>query len=64
MESKKDTTAMLQWRSRFLTEGVLQEEDYDQALKNAEALEQSGVISVRQWIELVRQANAALLRSH
>lgn len=63
MESKKDTAAMLQWRSRFLTEGVLQEDDYDQALKNAEALEQSGVISARQWIELVRQANAALLRS-
>jgi hypothetical protein len=64
MEAKKDTVAMLQWRSRFLNEGVLQEEDYDQALKNAEALEQSGVISARQWIELVRQANAALLRSH
>ncbi|CAG8868731.1 hypothetical protein PS627_03113 [Pseudomonas fluorescens] len=62
MECKKGTAAMLEWRNRFLSEGVLQEEDYDQALRSAEALEHSGVINAREWIELVRQANAALLR--
>lgn len=53
---------MLEWRSRFLSEGVLQEEDYDEALRSAGALERSGLINAREWIELVRQANAALLR--
>lgn len=53
---------MLAWRDRFLSEGTLQEEDYDQALRSAEALERSGVISAGEWIELVRQANTALLR--
>ncbi len=53
---------MLEWRSRFLGEGILQEEDYDQALRRAEELEHSGVISTSEWVELVRLANAALLR--
>ncbi|MFK3772329.1 hypothetical protein KSS93_13795 [Pseudomonas xanthosomatis] len=62
MECKKGTAAMLEWRSRFLGEGILQEEDYDQALRRAEELEHSGVISTSEWVELVRLANAALLR--
>lgn len=62
MECKKGASAMLEWRSRFLSEGVLQEEDYDEALRSAGALERSGLINAREWIELVRQANAALLR--
>ncbi|NIE77433.1 hypothetical protein F3J44_12075 [Pantoea sp. Tr-811] len=61
MECKKGTSAMLEWRSRFLSAGILEEEDYDQALRSAEALEQAGVISALEWIELVKAANAALL---
>ncbi|MFK0309667.1 hypothetical protein ACIQUF_00335 [Pseudomonas sp. NPDC090233] len=62
MECKKDTSAMLEWRSRFLTADILEEDEYDQALRCAEALEQSGEISAVEWIELVKAANAALLR--
>ncbi|WP_248919714.1 hypothetical protein [Pseudomonas entomophila] len=62
MECKKGTAAMLEWRGRFLGEGILHEEDYDQALRRAEALERSGVISPSEWIELVKLANAALLQ--
>lgn len=61
MECKKGTSAMLEWRSRFLAEGTLDEQGYDQALSNAEALEQAGAISTLEWIELVRLANSALL---
>jgi hypothetical protein len=61
MECKKGTSAMLEWRNRFLCNGSLDEDEYDQALRSAEALEQSGVISAVEWIELVRAANAALL---
>lgn len=52
---------MLEWRSRFLANGILDEDEYDQALRSAEALEHAGVISAGDWIELVRAANAALL---
>ncbi|AMK30541.1 hypothetical protein AWT69_001904 [Pseudomonas putida] len=52
---------MLEWRGRFLGEGILHEADYDQALRRAEELERSGVISASEWIELVKLANAALL---
>jgi len=62
MECKKGAAAMLQWRSRYLTDEVLDEAAYDQALRSAEALEHSGAINASEWIELVRQANAALLR--
>jgi len=62
VECKKDTSAMLEWRSRFLTAGTLDEDEYDQALRSAEALEQSGVITAVEWIELVKAANMALLR--
>jgi len=62
MECKKVTSAMLEWRSRFLTAGTLEEDEYDQALRSAEALEQSGVITAVEWIELVKAANMALLR--
>ncbi|WP_422631676.1 hypothetical protein [Pseudomonas farsensis] len=62
VECNEGNAAMLEWRNRFLSEGVLQEDDYDQALRNAEALEHAGVISTREWVELVRLANAALLR--
>ncbi|MCO7515786.1 hypothetical protein NJF44_10315 [Pseudomonas guariconensis] len=61
MECKKGTAAMLEWRSRFLGESILEEDKYDQALRWAEDLERRGVISTSEWIELVRQANAALL---
>ncbi|MFJ3073617.1 MULTISPECIES: hypothetical protein [Pseudomonas] len=61
MECKKATSAMLEWRSRFLANGILDEDEYDQALRSAEALEHAGVISAGDWIELVRAANAALL---
>ncbi|MNG79511.1 hypothetical protein D3C76_817170 [compost metagenome] len=53
---------MLEWRSRFLAEAILDEDDYDEALRCAEALEQAGVISAGEWIELVKLANTALLR--
>ncbi|MFJ4153360.1 hypothetical protein ACIPZF_00910 [Pseudomonas sp. NPDC089752] len=62
MECKKGTSAMLEWRSRFLTADILEEDEYDQALRSAEALEQSGEITAVEWIELVKAANAALLR--
>lgn len=62
VECKKGTSAVLEWRSRFLTAGTLDEEEYDQALRSAEALEQSGVINAVEWIELVKAANVALLR--
>lgn len=52
---------MLQWRATFLGEGVLQEEDYDQALMAAARLEQSGAVSADEWLQMVRQANTALL---
>ncbi|HDS1681998.1 TPA: hypothetical protein QEM39_003560 [Pseudomonas putida] len=61
MECKKGTSAMLEWRSRYLSEGILEEDQYDQALRCAESLEQSGVISAQEWIELVKAANVALL---
>ncbi|ABY99460.1 TPA: hypothetical protein ACHTCR_004662 [Pseudomonas putida] len=61
MECKKGTSAMLEWRSRFLAEGALDEQGYDQALRYAEALEQAGVVSTQEWIELVKLANSALL---
>jgi len=62
VECKKGTSAVLEWRSRFLTAGTLDEDEYDQALRSAEALEQSGVITAVEWIELVKAANMALLR--
>jgi len=53
--------AILEWRARFLVEGVLQEAEYDQALMAAQQLEQSGLVSPAEWVAMVRQANAALL---
>ena len=53
---------MLEWRCRFLAEGSLDEEGYDEALRSAGVLEQSGVISTLEWIELVKLANTALLQ--
>lgn len=61
MECNKATSAMLEWRSRFLAEGSLDEQDYEQALRSAEVLERAGVISTLEWIELVKLANSALL---
>ena len=61
MEYKKGTSAMLEWRSRFLAVGALDEQGYDQALRDALVLEQAGVISTAEWIELVKLANTALL---
>lgn len=61
MECKKGTSAMLEWRCRFLAEGVLDEEGYDEALRSAGVLEQSGVISTPEWVKLVKLANSALL---
>lgn len=61
MECKKSACAALEWRSRFLAEGTLDEQGYEQALRNAQALEQAGDISMSEWIELVKLANAALL---
>lgn len=61
MECKKNTSPMLEWRSRYLSEGFLDEDQYDQALRCAEALERTGMISAQEWIEMVKAANAALL---
>lgn len=61
MEHKKGTSAVLEWRSRFLAEGILDEQGYDQALRNAQVMEQAGLISTLEWIELVKLANSALL---
>ncbi|WP_442108091.1 hypothetical protein [Pseudomonas sp. NUPR-001] len=62
MDEKKGAVAIVQWRSSFLGNGVLQEAAYDQALLAAERLERSGSVSASEWMEMVRQANAALLR--
>lgn len=62
MDDKKGAAAILQWRNSFLGEGVLQEADYDQALMAAGRLERLGSVSAREWLDMVRQANAALLR--
>ncbi|GLO13601.1 hypothetical protein PPUJ20028_21820 [Pseudomonas putida] len=62
MEYKEGTSAMLEWRCCFLAEGILDEQGYDQALRNAQVMEQAGLISTREWIELVKLANTALLR--
>lgn len=62
MERKKDTAAVLEWRDRYLSKGILQEEDYDQALRRADELEHCGMINTMEWVQLVRLANAALLR--
>ncbi|WP_060482738.1 hypothetical protein [Pseudomonas sp. NBRC 111119] len=61
MESKKGASAMLEWRARFLAKGALDEPRYHTALHDAQALERAGLISTREWIELVKLANAALL---
>lgn len=61
MECKKTTSPRLEWRSRYLSEGFLDEDQYDQALRCAEALERTGMISAQEWIEMVKAANAALL---
>ncbi len=60
MEYKKGTSAMLEWRSRFLAEGTLDEQGYDQALRDALVLEQAGVNNKAEWIELDKPANTAL----
>ncbi|MBK4988465.1 hypothetical protein IAE36_001344 [Pseudomonas sp. S36] len=52
---------MLEWRARFLAKGALDEPRYHTALHDAQVLEQAGLISTREWIELVKLANAALL---
>ncbi|TDF81595.1 hypothetical protein [Pseudomonas sp. H9] len=62
MDDKKGAVAILQWRSSFLVNGVLHEAAYDQALIAAERLERAGAVSASEWIDMVRQANAALLR--
>lgn len=62
MDDKKGAAAILQWRNNFLGEGVLQEADYDQALMAAGHLERTGSVSAGEWLDMVRQANAALLR--
>jgi len=41
---------------------ALHEAAYDQALMAAERLERAGSVSAGEWLEMVRQANAALLR--
>jgi len=53
--------AILAWRNRFLRTDTLGEDDYERACRSAEDLESSGIISRREWVHLVRQANAALL---
>jgi hypothetical protein len=53
--------AILAWRNRFLRAGALGEDEYESACRSAEDLEFSGIISHREWVYLVRQANAALL---
>ena len=62
MDDKKGAVAIVQWRRNFLGDGVLQEADYDQALMAAERLERSWSVSASEWLDMVRQANAALLR--
>jgi hypothetical protein len=62
MDQVKGAAAILQWRIRFLGEGVLPETAYDEALMAAQRLEQSGSVSASEWMDMVRQANAALLR--
>lgn len=62
MEEKRGAAAILEWRNRFLGERVLPEAAYDQALMAAQRLERSGSVSADEWMEMVRQANAALLR--
>lgn len=62
MESNKGAAAILAWRGRYLANDNLAEPVYDQALRCAEALERSGKISSKEWIELVRLANEALIR--
>ena len=61
MEYEKGISAMLEWHRRFLSQGSLDEQGYDRALRDALVLEQAGVISTSEWIELVKLANTALL---
>jgi len=53
---------MGRWRTHFLDHTSFHEDDYARALLQAQVLEQAGAISTREWIELVRQANQALLK--
>ncbi|MDZ5603861.1 hypothetical protein SJI00_13845 [Pseudomonas sp. RP23018S] len=62
MHATRGAAAMGQWRTQFLDPTFFHEDDYDRALLQAQALEQAGAISTREWRELVRQANAALLK--
>ncbi|MDD2058906.1 hypothetical protein N5D52_23260 [Pseudomonas sp. GD03860] len=62
MDDKQGAAAILEWRARYLGEPVLQEAEYDQALMAAQRLEHSGSVSTGEWVQMVRQANAALLR--
>lgn len=61
MRHDNGMTAIGQWRNRFLGLPGFHEDDYQRALLQAQALEHDGVISTREWIELVRQANQALM---
>lgn len=61
--SENSSSVMLVWRNRYLKNGALIEEDYHKAWQDAEQLQQSGRVSLEQWIELTKLANAALLAS-
>ena len=60
MHATRGAAAMGRWRTHFLEHTRFHEDDYDRALLQAQVLEQAGVISTREWRQLVRQANAAL----
>lgn len=62
MGCKKGMTAVSEWRQRFLKE-TLGEDEYHEAWQNAEQLQRSAMISVNEWLELTRLANAALVRA-
>jgi len=62
MDDKQGAAAILECRARYLGEHSLQEAEYDQALLAAGRLEHSGSVSASEWVQMVRQANAALLR--
>lgn len=62
MRTHKGAAAMGRWRTHFLDHASFHEDDYARALLQAQVLEQAGAISTREWIELVRQANQALLK--
>lgn len=62
MTAQNKDAALAQWRQQLVHDypQLEPEERYDKALKAADALHETGLISAREWRNLVKVANAYL----